>query len=90
MVEDQGDGGELVQDPGGHTAPAEGLPLAAPGHGAELHGVGAVPEHEAAPVLVVDPEVAVRQLDRRAHSGDPHLPRLLPVLAAFRERLGAS
>ena len=77
MLEDQGDAGELVQDPGRHLAPTEGLPLAAPGHGAELNRVGAVPQHQAAAVLVVDPEVAIRQLYRRAQAGYPHLPRLL-------------
>ena len=61
-LQDQRHGGQLGPDLGRHVGLAEHLPLPTLAHGTILHGVGLGPQHQAATVHIVDPDVAIAQL----------------------------
>lgn len=75
-LKDQRHGGQLGPDLGRHVGLAEDLPLAALAHGTILHSIGLSPQHQAAPVNIVDSDIAITQLGRHSYPLDLDRPLL--------------
>ena len=67
-LKDQRHGGQLGPDLGWHVGLAEHLPLTPLAHWTILHCVGLRPQHQAATINIVHPDIAITQLSRHSQS----------------------